>query len=349
MRMTRGNLVASFAVTSLLAGALAPDSWSQEGPAAWVWRNLTPSEGAQPEPRRNGTAIYDPIGRRVIVFGGAGTSGVLNDLWAFDFITLSWSRLEPSGGPPEPRLGHDAVYDPIGHQMVVWAGQQDSRFFNDTWTLDLTRLEWRDVSPTRRPQARYGSASIFDFAERRLVQFAGFTELSRRFQDTQAFDLDTHTWEELNPPGDRPGVRCLHTAAFDVALRRMIVYGGQRSGPLDDLWAFDLGSRSWTELTPAERPAGRMLAASFIDREGRFIVFGGNTEAGSVNETWSYDLVTGRWARLEIDGAPPPRNATLSAYVEEEERLIVFGGTGEGLFNDVWELRRNRTTIGSLR
>jgi hypothetical protein len=308
-------------------------------PASYRWRNLTPAEGAAPEPRRNGTAIYDPVARRIVVFGGTGGSGQLNDLWAFDLITLAWTRLQPSGRPPEPRLGHDAVYDPIGHQMVVWAGQQGERFFDDTWSLDLTSLAWRDVSPSRRPQARYGSASIFDPVERRLVQFAGFTDLSRRFQDTQAFDLDTHTWEELSPPGERPQVRCLLTAAYEASSHRMIIYGGQRNGPLDDLWAFDLGLRSWTNLTPAERPAGRFFAASFLDRAGRFIVFGGATEAGDVNEVWAYDLASGRWSQLEIEGAPSPRNGMMSAYVEEEGRFFIFGGTsGGGLFNEIWEL-----------
>src|SRR5688572_27174040 len=124
------------------------------------WKNLTPSEGLMPQARRNGVAVYDPIDHRIIIFGGTGLSGLLNDTWAFNLNTLSWTPLNTIGAAPDPRLGHDAVYDPVGQQMVVWAGQQGSRFFNDTWTLNLRTLEWRNVSPASgRPKARYGSAS----------------------------------------------------------------------------------------------------------------------------------------------------------------------------------------------
>ena len=310
----------------------------------WTWRNITPSQGQAPEPRRNGTVVYDPVGKRIIIFGGVGASGLLNDLWAFDLRTSSWNRLNPTGALPGPRLGHDAVYDTVGHQMVVWAGQQGSRFFNDTWTLNLNTLEWRDVSPAVRPRARYGSASVFDPVSRQLVQFAGFTEESRRFQDTQAFNLNTHTWQDLTPPGEKPQVRCLLTAALDRNSRRMIIYGGQRSGFLDDLWAFDFGSRSWTQLTPAVRPTGRFFATSFVDREGRFIVFGGSTSNGNVNETWAFNFETGQWSKLEIEAPPSARNGMMGAYIEEEDRFIVFGGTGTSLFSDIWELRNSQST-----
>jgi len=344
VRRVAGGAAALSLMAFVLPGAGVGRVQSQA--PSYRWRNLTPAQGPAPQARRTGTAIYDPIGRRIIVFGGIGPSGPLNDVWAFDLITLGWSELQPSGAPPQPRLGHDAIYDPLGHQMVVWAGQQDTRFFDDTWSLDLTSLSWREISPSRRPQARYGSASIFDPFERRLVQFAGFTDLSRRFQDTQAFDLDTNSWEDLTPPGELPQVRCLLTAAFDLSTRRMIIYGGQRNGPLDDLWAFDLGLRSWTNLTPAERPAGRFWASSFLDRAGRLIIFGGSTEAGEVNETWAYELATGRFRLLEIDGAPSPRNSMMGAYVEEEGRFILFGGSAAGaLVNEVWELSESLVPI----
>lgn len=325
------------------ASPARPTSGSSPSPSpglaqTWAWRNLTPSVGPTPEARRNGSAVYDQVRRRLVVFGGTGDRGLLNDLWAFDLATSQWSRLEASGTPPEPRRGHDAVYDPVGHQMVVWAGQQGERFFNDTWTLDLQSLAWRDVSPAGRPQARYGSASVFDPAERRLVQFAGFTEEQRRFQDTQGFDLDTLSWEDVTPAGTKPDVRCLLTAALHRETRRMIVYGGQRSGALEDLWAFDLGTRIWTELTPAQSPAGRFFATSFVDARGRFIVFGGTTSAGDVNETWLFNVETGRWSLVEIPGPPSARDGMMGAYVADEDRLVVFGGTGGGLLNDVWQL-----------
>jgi hypothetical protein len=150
------------------------------------------------------------------------------------------------------------------------------------------------------------------------------------------------TWQDLTPPGDKPQIRCLHTGAYQAATRRMIIYGGQRSGPLDDLWAFDLNLRAWTQLTPAERPAGRFFAASFVDSDdGRFIVFGGSTTSGDVNETWAFDFQTGQWSQLQIPSPPSRRNGMMGTYIEDEDRFVIFGGSStSGFLNDLWELRK---------
>ncbi|MGH9843709.1 MAG: Kelch repeat-containing protein, partial [Blastocatellia bacterium] len=284
-----------------------------------------------------------------------GNSGSLNDTWALNVETRTWSKLATTGPTPPTRFAFDAVYDPAGHQMVIYSGQ-GSGFFNDTWTLNLNTLEWRDVSPASnaaRPKARYGSASIFDPVSRSLVQFAGFTSESGRFQDTQSFSLAGNTWTDWTPGGSKPQVRCLLTAAFDRANRRMIIYGGQRSGALDDIWSFDLASRTWTNLTPAQRPAGRWFASSFIDKDGRFFIFGGFTSSGNSNELWSFDFSNNQWSKVELANPPSARNGAMSVFIEAENRLIVFGGnSNSGVMNDVWELRQNTpaspTTVATV-
>ncbi len=309
--------------------------------SSWQWRELTPTSGAAPEVRRNGAAIYDPVGKRVIVFGGTGNNGTLNDTWAFDLTARSWAKLTTTGATPAPRLGFDAVYDPVAHQMVIYAGQA-AGFFNDTWTLNLTTLEWRDVSPptASRPKARYGHGAVFDPISRSLVQFAGFTEESRRFQDTQSFSLATNTWQDWTPSGAKPEIRCLLTAALDRTNRKMIIYGGQRSGFLDDLWAFDLAARTWENLNVSPRPAGRLFASSFVDQAGNFIVFGGSSSSGNLNELQAFNFQTRQWTQLNLANPPSKRNGALTAYSESDHRFFVFGGSGDnGLLNDVWELR----------
>lgn len=334
------------AIALLLCTFITATNTAQaQNSSGWQWRNITPASGQMPSARRDGEAIYDPVSKRIILFGGSGDSGLLNDTWAFDPNSKTWTKLATQGAAPSGRFGFDAVYDPVGHQLVIYSGQ-GAGFFNDTWTLNLTTLEWKDVSPasdTARPKRRYGSAAIFDPPTRSLVQFAGFTSEAGRFQDTQSFGLAANSWTDWTPAGNKPQVRCLLTAAFDQAGRRMIIYGGQRSGPLDDIWAFDLATRQWANLTPTQRPAGRMWASSFVDKNNHFMIFGGSGN-GNYNETWEFDLDAKRWTQLQIENPPPARNAAMGAYVESEDRFIVFGGTGNGgSLNDVWELSRKVT------
>lgn len=335
------SILALMAVTLAWAsaGPISTTTAASAAPNSWRWQDLTPPDALAPAARSNGTAVYDPVGRQVVVFGGRSASGFMNDTWAFSLLTRTWKRFDTSGTPPAPRLGHNAEYDPVGHQMVVWAGQ-GSGFFDDTWTLNLQTLEWKNVSPDSRPRSRYGAGSVYDPASRSVVIFAGFTSEARRFNDTQSFSLDTNSWTDLSPSGDRPQIRCLLTAAYDPTGRRMIIYGGQRNGPLDDLWSFDLRGGAWTEWTPGQRPAGRIFASSFVDRQGRFIVFGGQTGSGSVNETWAFSFETRQWSRVDTPIAPAERNGMMGAYIPEDDRFIIFGGTGSRLFSDVWELRQ---------
>lgn len=310
-------------------------------PSTWQWRSLAPATSEKPDARRNGVAVHDPVGNRLIVFGGSGNSGFLNDTWAFSLETRVWTKLQTTGTAPSPRHAFDGIYDPVGQQLVIYSGQGNG-LLNDTWALNLNTLQWRDVSPaldSARPKKRYGSAGVFDPVTRSLVSFAGFTSEAGRFNDTQSFGLGNTTWQDWSPGGTRPKVRCLLTGAFDRANRRMIVYAGQNNGWLDDLWSFDLATRTWTELTPAQRPAGRWFASLAVDKDSRVLMFGG-TGAAVYGDLWSFDQTTRQWTQLQLTGGPSARYGALSAYIESEDRWILFGGAGGELFNDIWELRR---------
>ncbi|NOT63956.1 MAG: hypothetical protein HOP19_27395 [Acidobacteria bacterium] len=337
-RIQIGTLVFLWLGCVGLSGAQTPD---------WQWRNLTPTSGTQPDARRNGAAIYDSQGKRVIIFGGGGNTGDLNDTWAFDPATSTWTKLATTGTPPSTRHGFDAVYDATGHQLVIYNGQ-GAGLFNDTWTLNLTTLQWRDVSPANdalRPKRRYGSAGVFDPVSRSLVSFAGFTSEAGRFQDTQSFGLANNSWTDWTPAGTKPQVRCLLTGAYDKTNRRFIIYGGQRSGPLGDLWSFDLATRTWENLSNATTPSARYFTTSFVDAAGNFIFFGGQTNSGNSAELWAYNLSARAWNQLNASNGPSARNGAVSAYDEASNRWFVFGGTGNGNLNDIWELARQRQPV----
>ena len=307
----------------------------------WQWKQLSAPDGVGPTPpaRALGTAIYDPTGNRIIIFGGQ-MGGFLNDLWAFNLDSNSWVELAPQGTPPAPRSGHNAIYDPMGQRMISWAGQGSGGSFDDVYALDLATLQWQDISPQSSPAPRYGSASVFDPVGGQLVMFAGFTNQGR-FDDVQAFDLQAQTWQDLSPPGIGPERRCLHTAAYDPSSRRMIIFGGQTTGHRNDLWVFDLATNSWTEAPADAPPSGRIFTASFVESGGSFIVFGGRIASDTTNETWRYDFGGGQWSRLEISN-PPSARSSMAGTLIAEDKLIIFSGSGAGSPNDVWELSRSQ-------
>jgi hypothetical protein len=306
---------------------------------AQTWVELTPGAGPAPAARRNASAVFDPVENRMVVFGGWGSS-YLGDIWAFDLDTETWSDLTPPSGPaPAPRLTPASVYDPFEHRMLTWSGQGQGTFFNDVWEFDLAGNAWALFSPTGGPpNIRYGAGSTFDPVARHLVTFAGFTNMGR-FHDVWRFDGGAApTWSDVSP-ATGPEERCLHSACYDAQSHRMIMYGGQRSGPLDDIWALDLDTNEWTDLTPAVKPSGRYFTALVYDAANhRATVFGG-LGLSSSNETWVFDLWTNAWTLLSPSGTPPSaRYGSAGIYDGANDRMIVFGGFDTAVRNDVWAI-----------
>ncbi len=317
---------------------------------AQTWLQIEAAGSETPPPRTFAAAIYDPRGQRLILFGGRGADGDLNDLWFLDLQQLEsgarWTRIETSDEVvPAARFTHNAVYDPQAHRMLVWAGRKvdsaGSAFFNDVWAYDIGSSTWAELDAGEpQPNTRYGTAAIFDPVAGHLVTFAGFTAAGR-FEDTWRFDPKTAAWTDISPAEGNPGRRCLHSASYDAARHRMIIYGGQRSGPLDDLWALDLATQRWTELLPPTRPGGRFYTANIYDSgNDRVLIFGGNLGSpGLSNELWSFDLQMESWTLLEPMGDPPvPREGAAGVFLEEKGRMVVFGGTTDSHTDELWVL-----------
>ncbi|MBD3336484.1 MAG: T9SS type A sorting domain-containing protein, partial [Candidatus Eisenbacteria bacterium] len=309
-------------------------------PAA-EWVEIIP-DGPKPPPRAYTTAAYDSQRHRMLIFGGDGLGGYLNDVWAFDIASNTWEELTPVSGPmPVERETAANVYDPAGDRMLMWSGQSASAFHNDTWAFDLVNNAWSEYAPPPPlPNERYGVASIFDPVDGDLVTFAGFTNQGR-FDDTQRFNPVAGAWTDVSPAASPPE-RCLHSASYDSQNHRLIMYGGQMSGPLGDIWAFDLDAHTWEELTPTSSPPGRWFPTQVYDIENhRALVFGGHRggSGGKTNEVWAFDLAGTGWQLLEPSGtAPSERDGSSSIYVPGEDRMLVFGGRDNAFRDDLWSL-----------
>ncbi len=333
----------------VLSALLALACFTEARAQSWV--NLTPGGGPMPSARRNASAVLDPVENRMVIFAGttAGTASVLNDVWGFDLDTNTWTNLTPAAGPPvpAPRLFPASIYDPFGHQMIMWSGQAQGVFFNDAWSFDLSAGAWSQFMPTGGPpNIRYGVGYTFDPVARDLVTFAGFTNQGR-FDDVWRFNDQAETWTDVSP-GSGPGERCLHAACYDPVGHRMIMYGGQNNaGPLGDLWALDLDSNTWTELTPSPAPSARFFTALVYDATNhRVTVFGGQTLLSLVNEVWVYDLWTNEWTQLPSTGTPPsPRFGAAGVYDGANDRMIVFGGNDGAVKNEVWAIEDLSNTV----
>lgn len=155
-----------------------------------------------------------------------------------------------------------------------------------------------------------------------------------------AAGLSGQTYVVLPSAGARPSPRIDPPLAYDPNSRRVYLFGGQDESNRNDLWAYALDSRSWTQLNPQGAiPAARFGHTLVFDAERRrLIVFGGQAATGFLSDTWAYDIADGQWQQLSRSGAGPTERYGHSAiYDAPRNRLIVSHGfTNAGRFDDTW-------------
>jgi hypothetical protein len=88
-----------------------------------------------PPRRRHVVGVLDTARNWFVICGGFGEEGYLNDVWALDLAADVWVDITPG---PQPRLDHQAIFDPRGGRLVVYGG--DARLghkFHDLWALQI--------------------------------------------------------------------------------------------------------------------------------------------------------------------------------------------------------------------
>jgi hypothetical protein len=87
--------------------------------------------------RRNGCGVFDPIGRRLFVFGGTANRLTTEPgLFVFDVRPekLSWSRLELPGAPPLRTSGF-GFYDGASDRIFLGFGNGVFQSYRDLTPL----------------------------------------------------------------------------------------------------------------------------------------------------------------------------------------------------------------------
>ncbi|PYK29055.1 MAG: hypothetical protein DME59_00505 [Verrucomicrobia bacterium] len=234
------------------------------------------------------------------------------------------------------------------------------------------------------PLFRGGSTTVYDPSSNRVILFAGSSDdvgnprLNDVWVQTNANGLGgTGAWSQLLPSGALPQVRSQHSAVYDAANNRMIIYGGCGAVPTsngclpiaDNVWVLSNanglgGTPTWTQLFPTggPPPARQSHQAVYDPGTNSMIVWAGQNGGGSACATfpdvWVLSHANGlggtpNWTQLSTTGGPPPgQYSSTAVYDSTNNVLTVFGGTGLlgthcGLTDAVWALSHANGTGGT--
>ncbi len=150
------------------------------------------------------------------------------------------------------------------------------------------------------------------------------------------------SWQEITPTSNTAPVPRRNAAAvYDTAGHRLIIFGGRSTaGDHNDVWAFDLATNTWSELTPAQgpMPAPRFTANGVYDSKQQLMLIWSGQGAGFFNDVWAFDLKNYSWSQFTPpDPKPNIRYGTAAVFDPRRRELVTFAGfTDRGRFDDTW-------------
>lgn len=290
-------------------------AWAWNG-ATGSWINRTPASLPASWPRAvsNHTMAWDPVRRRIMMFGGTNDDFMTNaELWEWDGAAGTWTNLTPAQRPtawPSPREGHAMAYDPTRGRLMVVSGYTpagEAAIADDVWEWNSADGTWTDRTPTPRParwfEPRQWPSLGVDGSSGRMVLLGGFSGGGSLQDEMWEWDPSSATWSDLTPaprPTAWPPGGSWATLASGVCPGGLVAIGSDLlsagTTPIDtvQVWRWDGAARAWTNLAPAHLPtqwppAGQTPAAASEPGSGRIVLFGGQPRPGAPSaETWTW-------------------------------------------------------------
>jgi hypothetical protein len=332
---------------------LIPDGSSGSG-----WVNVSAGITGGPPPRSNASAVWDPLGPYLLLFGGQVGTAPLGDTWSF--ANGVWSQVHSSVNP-SARFGAGITFDPTDQHVVLFGGATGigpSGVLETNVTWAFANGGWHHLGTITPPRGRSFPGFTFDPLVGAVVLFGG---LLPNNQSAQTWELQNASWTPLTPGGaGEPPDRVASVMVYDTASAQLILFGGwdpETTTPvnLDDTWSFSWDSSNpnasvWISLPTAPAFSGRFDSASIFDSTlNEIVVFGG--EGGNapqpitLNDTWLWNGTA--WSQYSGPSSPPsPRlGATFagtpapggSSSAPPFPELLIGGTLDSGLLaDDYW-------------
>ena len=265
--------------------------------------------GSMTTNRSSHTATLLPSGK-VLVVGGAGSSGYLASAELYDPSTETWTETNPL---TTERSDHTATL--LLNGKVLVAGGWNGTYLPSTQLYEPATGTWAATGVMTTGRYRHTATLLLNGK----VLVTGGANYGGA--DAELYDPVTGTWAAT---GSFNIERNLHTATLLPDGKVLVAGGGGATGFLDSAELYDPATEKWV-ITGTLR-TGRRLQTAMLLLNGKVMVTGGQSvRPPYLASTESYDPATGTWpTNAPLNAARWSQSATLLP----NGNLLVAGGNG---------------------
>jgi hypothetical protein len=171
--------------------------------------------GTPPSAREGMSMTYISNQNAVYLFGGAGQSGALNDLWILDLTTLSWTN-QPTYGTniPPAREGHIAIQDNTSIIIAMGCDFGSSTCYSDTYYLSISTSMWSTMAATATASLEPVYQSAYAVLGQYVYSFGGCYLYTDCYNTMQVFDDGDPCPGDCNGQGTCRNNVCMCSTGF---------------------------------------------------------------------------------------------------------------------------------------
>lgn len=125
-----------------LTGVVTPEKIAAIRSIRVIFEQAADALAPEPPGRARSQTAYDPIRKKIVLFGGDALDRTLSDTWLYDCATRAWEQKFPEKCPA-PRAGHILGWLPKAGQVVLAGGYSRHPLPQEIWAYDAGANEWK--------------------------------------------------------------------------------------------------------------------------------------------------------------------------------------------------------------
>lgn len=303
----------------------------------WTSTSMTDA----PSARVDATAVWDDIGKRMIVWGGRSaldTTSVLNTGARYDPAKNAWEPIpvkqsmpvDPTD-TPSARWGHTGLWTGMSAKMIIWGGYVSGMVATTGGALfDPANGTWKSISALAGQRREYAAT----WTDTSLFVWGGFGNEDELTADAyltsgSKYDPMTDTWMAIST-SSAPSGRSQASAVWNGIAT--VVWGGTDGGTSYPGVGGRFTGTSWN-ATDNPSPTGRVGHSAVVLTKGttRSMVIWGGVNAGVYLDS-GYTLPAGELAWSKPLPTAPKGRLHHSTVVNGKDgsKMILWGGETSG-------------------